>query len=136
MGMRRLTREFRKNWKFFGVMILLAILAGVGTAFMSNGLNVLLDKASLEQKTLNQPETLTEAEKTELKNELKKAFPALNKPETLTEAEKTELKNELKKAFPNKASAQKYYNSLSQTEQENARKSFDSMSEEEKSKYR
>lgn len=111
MGMRRLTREFRKNWKFFGVMILLAILAGVGTAFMSNGLNVLLDKASLEQKTLNQPETLTEAEK-------------------------TELKNELKKAFPNKASAQKYYNSLSQTEQENARKAFDSMSEEEKSKYR
>ncbi len=136
MGMRRLTREFRKNWKFFGVMILLAILAGVGTAFMSNGLNVLLDKASLEQKTLNQPETLTEAEKTELKNELKKAFPALNKPETLNEAEKTELKNELKKAFPNKASAQKYYNSLSQIEQENARKAFDSMSEEEKSKYR
>ena len=136
MGMRRLTREFRKNWKFFGVMILLAILAGVGTAFMSNGLNVLLDKASLEQKTLNQPETLTEAEKTELKNELKKAFPALNKPETLNEAEKTELKNELKKAFPNKASAQKYYNSLSQAEQENARKAFDSMSEEEKSKYR
>jgi hypothetical protein len=134
--MRRLTREFRKNWKFFGVMILLAMLAGVGTAFMSNGLNVLLDKASLAQKALNQPETLTEVEKTELKNELKKAFPALNRPETLTEVEKTELKNELKKAFPDKASAQKYYNSLPQAEQENARKSFDSMSVEEKSKYR
>ncbi|MBI3809952.1 MAG: hypothetical protein HY284_05790 [Nitrospirae bacterium] len=136
MGMRRLAREFRNNWKFIGVMILLALLAGVGTAFMSNGLNVLLDKASLALKVLDHPETLTEADKTELKNELKRAFPALNHPETLTEADKTELKNELKKAFPDKAHAQKYYNSLSQAEQENARKAFDSMSEEEKSKYR
>ena len=93
MGMRRLAREFRKNWRFIGAMILLALLAGVGTAYMSNGLNFLFDRASLAQKALDHPETLTEAEKTELK-----------------------------KAFTDKSSAD--------------RKALDSMSEEEKSKYR
>lgn len=93
MGMRRAVREFRKNWRFIGVMILLALLAGVGTAYMSNGLNFLFDRASLAQKALDHPETLTEAEKAELK-----------------------------KTFADKPSAD--------------RKVFDSMSEEEKSKYR
>ncbi|MEK6694934.1 MAG: hypothetical protein AABY67_06220 [Nitrospirota bacterium] len=96
MGMRRLAKEFRKNWRFIGAMILLALLAGVGTAFMSNGLNVLLDQASLAQKALNHPETLTEAEKTELK-----------------------------KAFVDKPSAEKYYDSLPPVERENARKALD-----------
>ena len=32
MGMRRTIREFRKHWRFIGGMILLALLAGVGTA--------------------------------------------------------------------------------------------------------
>lgn len=107
MGMRRLAREFRKNWPFIGAMILLALLAGVGTAFMSNGVNVLWGQASLAQKALDHPETLTEAEKTELK-----------------------------KVFSDKASAEKRYESLSPGEKENARKAFDSMSEEERSKYR
>lgn len=93
MGMRRAVREFRKNWRFIGAMILLALLAGVGTAYMSNGLNFLFDRASLAQKALDHPETLTEAEKIELK-----------------------------KAFADKPPAD--------------RKAFDSMSEEEKSKYR
>jgi hypothetical protein len=88
-------------------MILLALLAGVGAAFMSDGLNVLLDRASLAQKALDHPETLTEAERTELK-----------------------------KVFKDKASAEKHYESLSPDEKENARKAFDSMSEDEKSKYR
>jgi len=74
-------------------MILLALLAGVGTAYMSNGLNAIWDRASLAQKALDHPETLTEAEKAELK-----------------------------KAFTDKSSAD--------------RKALDSMSEEEKSKYR
>lgn len=107
MGMRRLAREFRKNWRFIGVMILLAILAGVGTAYMSNGLNFIFERASLAQKALDHPETLTESEKAELK-----------------------------KVFKDKASAEKQYESLSPDEKENARKTFDSMSEEEKSKYR
>ena len=67
MGMRRTIREFRKHWRFIGGMILLALLAGVGTAYMSNGLNFLWDRASLTQKALDHPETLTEAEKAELK---------------------------------------------------------------------
>jgi len=107
MGIRRTVKEFRKNWGFIGVMILLALLAGVGAVFMSNELNVFLDQASLAQKLLNNPETLTEAEKTELK-----------------------------KAFPDKPSAEKYYGSLPQAEKENARKALDAMGEGKKRKYR
>jgi hypothetical protein len=107
MGMRRTVKEIRKHWKFIGTMILLALLAGVGTAYMSNGLNFIFARASLAQKALDHPETLTEAEKTELK-----------------------------KAFSDKASTEKRYESLSPGEKENARKAFDSLSEEEKNKYR
>ena len=107
MDRRRLAKKFRKNWRFIGVTILLALLAGVGTAYMSNGLNALWDRASLAQKALDHPETLTEAEKTELK-----------------------------KVLTDKASAEKHYDSLPPAEKEDARKAFDSMSEEEKSKYR
>ena len=107
MGIRRTVREFRKHWRFIGGMILLALLAGVGTAYMSNGLNALWGQASLRLKALDHPETLTEAEKAELK-----------------------------KAFTDKASAEKHYDSLPPAEKENARKAFDSMSEEEKNKYR
>ena len=95
MGMRRTVREFRKNWRFIGVMILLALLAGVGTAFMSNGLNVFFDRASLGLKALDHPETLTESEKTELK-----------------------------KIIKDKDSAKKQYDSLSDAEKEQARKAF------------
>ena len=107
MGMRRVVREFRKNRKFYGAMILLAVLVGMGAVYMSNGLNVLLGRASLAKKALDHPETLTEGEITELK-----------------------------KAFTDKASAEKHYDGLPQAEKENARKTFDAMSEEEKSKYR
>jgi hypothetical protein len=107
MGMRRLAREFRKNWKFIGAMILLALLAGVGTAFMSNGLNVIFDRASLELKALDHPETLTESEKTELK-----------------------------KIIKDKDSAKKQYDSLSDAEKEQAKKAFGSLSEDEKKQYR
>lgn len=107
MGMRRLAREFRKNWRFIGAMILLALLAGVGTAFMSNGLNTILDRASLGLKALDHPETLTESEKTELK-----------------------------KIIKDKDSAKKQYDSLSGTEKEQAKKAFGSLSEDEKNQYR
>jgi len=107
MGLRRLSREFRKNLRFIGMMILLALLAGFGIAYMSNGVTTILDRASLAQKALDHPEALTESDKAELK-----------------------------KVFTDGASAEKRFGSLSPDEKENARKAFDSMSEEEKSKYR
>lgn len=107
MGIRRTVREFRKHWKFIGAMILLALLAGVGTAYMSNGLNVIFDRASLGLKALDHPETLTESEKTELK-----------------------------KIIKDKDSAKKQYDSLSDTEKEQAKKAFGPLSEDEKKQYR
>jgi hypothetical protein len=107
MGMRRTVKEFRKHWKFIGTMILLALLAGVGTAYMSNGLNFIFDRASLAQKAMDHPETLTEVEKTELK-----------------------------KIIKDRDSAKKQYDSLSDTEKEQAKKAFGSLSEDEKNRYR
>lgn len=95
MDRRRLAKKFRKNWRFIGVTILLALLAGVGTAYISNGLNFIFERASLAQKAMDHPETLTEAEKTELK-----------------------------KIIKDKDSAQKQYDSLSDAEKEQARKAF------------
>jgi|GEM_PF-3264580 len=107
MSMRRTVKEFRKHRRFFGVMLLLALVIGTATAYLSNGLNGLFDKASLAQKALDNPATLTEAEKTELK-----------------------------KAFPDKASAKAAYDSLGDDQKEKARQALGAMSESEKAQYR
>jgi len=111
--MRRFPKEFKRNRRkplpvrFIGVMILLAVVVGLGTAWLSNGLHGLFDKASLAQKALDNPEALTESEKTELK-----------------------------KAFPDKASAKKAFESMSSDQQEKARRAFGNMSEEEQAQAR
>jgi len=67
MSVRRLAKEFRKNWKFFIGMIVAAAIAGSAAALLSRGIDTGLSTLSIMEKARNHPEQLTEQEKADLK---------------------------------------------------------------------
>ncbi len=67
MSMRRLAKEFRKNWKFFIGMVVAAAIAGSAAVFLSRGIDTGLNTLSIMEKARNHPGQLTEQEKTDLK---------------------------------------------------------------------
>ena len=67
MSMRRLAKEFRKNWKFFVGMVVAAAIAGSVAVFLSRGIDKGLDTLSIVEKAQQHPDQLTDQEKADLK---------------------------------------------------------------------
>ena len=63
MSMRRLAKEFRKNWKFFIGMVVAAAIAGAAAVFLSRGIDTGLSTLPINEKARNNPEQSTEQEK-------------------------------------------------------------------------
>jgi len=67
MNLRGFTEEIRKNWKFFVGMVVVAAIAGVAAALLSQGVDTSYRRLSIVEKASSHPEQLTEQEKAELK---------------------------------------------------------------------
>ena len=76
MGIRRIGKNWRKNRTFYIAAVVMALIVGTITAYLSLGVNALRSSVSLTEKAMSTPELLTEQEKTELQKLTNSLSPA------------------------------------------------------------
>jgi len=61
----------RQNWKFAGGMLVLSLVAAIGTGIATQGVENMMNRASLAMKAVNDPSKLSQEEKNQLKQLVK-----------------------------------------------------------------
>lgn len=97
----------RGNWKFIAGLTVMCAVVALGTAIATQGLEGMMKRVSL-------------------------AFKAMDNPSQLSAEEKAEVK----KLIKDKKSAKEMYDKMSPEERERAKQQFNTLSDDQKQKYR